>query len=64
MSAVNLRLAARRIRHDVDFDQAHGDAGFLLAVADWLEDEATWADAGEQYDPAIAVARAYLGDLA
>ncbi|WP_028637742.1 hypothetical protein [Nocardioides sp. URHA0032] len=37
MSAEVLRQAATRVRHDVEFGQAHGDDSFLIAVADWLD---------------------------
>lgn len=40
MTAEVLRKAASRIRHDVEFGQAHGDDTFLLAVADWLGGQA------------------------
>ena len=80
MSAEVLRRAAARIHHDVDFGQAHGDDTFLLAVADWLEHQATAAEFHEQQDAenefvddytpragtvrALAVARAYLNESA
>lgn len=71
MSASVLRRAAVRIRHDVDFGQAHGDDAFLLAVAAWLDSTAN--DVEHVHTPvynltsttvarAITVARAYLGE--
>jgi hypothetical protein len=71
MSAEVLRRATTRIRHDIEFGQAHGADDFLLAVADWLEAVAIKADAveaagltfgGFEGRPALAVARAYLGE--
>lgn len=61
-----LARAARVIRHDVEFGQEHGDAAFLLAVADWLE----WLEPFNRFGDdnayvvgrGIAVARAYLGE--
>lgn len=42
---------------------AHAAPPFILAVADWLDDEADWIDAGSTPNgPALAVARAWRAD--
>jgi hypothetical protein len=74
MSAA-LREAVARIRHDVEFGHAHGDDSFLLAVADWLDEQASIEPSYGHplaygspppviHGPsrhAVAIARAYLG---
>lgn len=69
--AVAMRRAAARIRHDVEYGQAHGDDAFLFAVADWLDNMAERAARNikpelylHNWTHALAVARAYLGESA
>ena len=65
MSAETLRRAAALMREDapsLDDDRAWHPV-VALAVADWLEDEAEWIEAGSTPGgPGLDVALAYLGE--